>query len=255
MQKLQCSLPRSPAQLRYKQHPKYCVHRRGTSIILLCLHRLISSGSHGLPLFVVTLNHLRRITETTLLQLSHNDRSGLEIKLECTRELDAVCQPLDGFYCVDQVADGCIEARKHKDCQPGQYISQKGTPFSDTVCNDCIGETFSNGTITFCHPHRKCDSQRFVRRPGNASTDAECLQKRSRVGSIVIILVDLIVVVTGCCYIFTRKQTAKEIQLESTPIQTCLLKGREVGKQRHRRDRDSRTADRQTEVHSDTEQN
>ncbi|KAM9829481.1 tumor necrosis factor receptor superfamily member 14-like [Syngnathus typhle] len=154
-----------------------------------------------------------------------NAGSGLEIKLECTRDLDAVCKPLDGFYCVDQVADGCIEARKHKDCQPGQYISQKGTPFSDTVCNDCIGETFSNGTITFCHPHRKCDSQRVVRRPGTATTDAECLQKRFRVGLLGMALVLPIVVIT----VFWRKQTAKEMQpsapesaaSESAPISTC----------------------------------
>ncbi|XP_049608401.1 tumor necrosis factor receptor superfamily member 14-like [Syngnathus scovelli] len=149
-----------------------------------------------------------------------NAGSGLEIKLECTRNFDAVCKPLDGFYCVDQVADGCIEARKHKNCQPGQYISQKGTPFSDTVCNDCVGETFSNGTITFCHPHRKCDSQRFVRRPGNATTDVECWEKRIHMGLMGSTLFLLIVVIGGGCDIFRRKQTAKEMQPVSAPIQT-----------------------------------
>ncbi|XP_061543573.1 tumor necrosis factor receptor superfamily member 14-like isoform X5 [Phycodurus eques] len=55
-----------------------------------------------------------------------NAGSGLGIKRGCTTVSDAVCKPLDGFFCVDPVADGCLEARKHTECRPGQYISLKG---------------------------------------------------------------------------------------------------------------------------------
>ncbi|XP_061543563.1 tumor necrosis factor receptor superfamily member 14-like isoform X4 [Phycodurus eques] len=54
-----------------------------------------------------------------------NAGSGLGIKRGCTTVSDAVCKPLDGFFCVDPVADGCLEARKHTECRPGQYISLK----------------------------------------------------------------------------------------------------------------------------------
>ncbi|XP_057677881.1 tumor necrosis factor receptor superfamily member 14-like isoform X3 [Corythoichthys intestinalis] len=54
-----------------------------------------------------------------------NAGSGLQVKRECTTMSDAVCKPLEGFFCVDPVADSCLRARKHKRCQPGQYISQK----------------------------------------------------------------------------------------------------------------------------------
>ncbi|XP_019747011.1 tumor necrosis factor receptor superfamily member 14-like isoform X2 [Hippocampus comes] len=113
-----------------------------------------------------------------------NAGSGLAIKKACTRESDAVCKPLDGFFCVDQVGDGCLEARNHTDCRPGQYISQQGTPFTDTICKDCIGGTFSNGT--FCQPHTKCESEHLLIKRGTASTDAECGQKKFPVWIIVI---------------------------------------------------------------------
>uniref|UniRef100_A0A7N5ZW55 TNFR-Cys domain-containing protein n=1 Tax=Anabas testudineus TaxID=64144 RepID=A0A7N5ZW55_ANATE len=52
--------------------------------------------------------------------------SGLKIKCSCTTTSDTVCEPLEGFYCVDPSDNGCRAAQKHRSCEPGQYISQKG---------------------------------------------------------------------------------------------------------------------------------
>uniref|UniRef100_A0A7N6B1L2 TNFR-Cys domain-containing protein n=1 Tax=Anabas testudineus TaxID=64144 RepID=A0A7N6B1L2_ANATE len=51
--------------------------------------------------------------------------SGLKIKCSCTTTSDTVCEPLEGFYCVDPSDNGCRAAQKHRSCEPGQYISQK----------------------------------------------------------------------------------------------------------------------------------
>uniref|UniRef100_A0A4W6D468 TNFR-Cys domain-containing protein n=1 Tax=Lates calcarifer TaxID=8187 RepID=A0A4W6D468_LATCA len=79
--------------------------------------------------------------------------SGLKIKTSCTSTSDTVCEPLEGFYCMDVKDKCCMAAQRHKHCEPGQYISKKGTASTDTECSDCTDGTFSNGTFTSCQPH------------------------------------------------------------------------------------------------------
>ncbi|XP_051914270.1 tumor necrosis factor receptor superfamily member 14-like isoform X3 [Hippocampus zosterae] len=151
-----------------------------------------------------------------------NAGSGLTIKKVCTRESDAVCEPLDGFFCVDQVGDGCLEAWKHTDCQPGQYIGQRGTPFTDTICKDCIGGTFSNGTHTFCQPHTKCKSENLLIKRGTASTDAECGRKKIPIWIIVIAIWSFCVLVAVLiCFIRNRK-VQYEIGHDGLMVSTLL---------------------------------
>ncbi|CAK6970917.1 tumor necrosis factor receptor superfamily member 14-like [Scomber scombrus] len=101
--------------------------------------------------------------------------SGLRIKTSCTRTSDAVCEPLDGFYCTDLEIDHCFRAQEHTSCEPGKYIRHKGTAFTDTECTHCSSDTFSDGTSTSCQSHTKCDSPNLqLIKAGTASTDAEC---------------------------------------------------------------------------------
>uniref|UniRef100_A0A8D2ZF35 TNFR-Cys domain-containing protein n=1 Tax=Scophthalmus maximus TaxID=52904 RepID=A0A8D2ZF35_SCOMX len=101
--------------------------------------------------------------------------SGLKINSLCTTTSDTVCEPLEGFYCIDRRGSRCVEALRHKRCQPGQYIIHKGTALTDTECSDCSDGTFSNGTSTSCQPHTQCESQNLqLIKPGTVSTDAEC---------------------------------------------------------------------------------
>ncbi|KAF6723612.1 Tumor necrosis factor receptor superfamily member 14 [Oryzias melastigma] len=79
--------------------------------------------------------------------------SGLKVKLECTLTSDSVCEPQDGFFCLDWSSKSCGAAQKHSSCKGGQYISQRGTASTDTECSDCSTGTFSDGTGTSCQPH------------------------------------------------------------------------------------------------------
>uniref|UniRef100_A0A4W6EXK0 Tumor necrosis factor receptor superfamily member 5 n=1 Tax=Lates calcarifer TaxID=8187 RepID=A0A4W6EXK0_LATCA len=51
--------------------------------------------------------------------------SGLKIKTSCTSTSDTVCEPLEGFYCMDVKDKCCMAAQRHKHCEPGQYIIKK----------------------------------------------------------------------------------------------------------------------------------
>ncbi|XP_042286840.1 tumor necrosis factor receptor superfamily member 14-like [Thunnus maccoyii] len=113
--------------------------------------------------------------------------SGLQIKTSCTSTSNTVCQPLEGFYCMDSTEDGCVKALKHTSCQPGQCIRQKGTALRDTECTDCSDGTFSDGTFTSCQPHTQCESlkPRLIK-PGTDSADAECGKEKLNVTAMVI---------------------------------------------------------------------
>ncbi|XP_044226879.1 tumor necrosis factor receptor superfamily member 14-like [Thunnus albacares] len=141
--------------------------------------------------------------------------SGLQIKTSCTSTSNTVCQPLEGFYCMDSTEDGCMKALKHTSCQPGQYIRQKGTALRDTECTDCSGGTFSDGTFTSCQPHTQCESLKLqLIKPGTDSADAEC-GKQSSKGTIIVICVIvgpvLLIVIAGLvCFIIKKKSEEKE---------------------------------------------
>uniref|UniRef100_A0A8C9Z397 Tumor necrosis factor receptor superfamily member 14-like n=1 Tax=Sander lucioperca TaxID=283035 RepID=A0A8C9Z397_SANLU len=123
--------------------------------------------------------------------------SGLKIKTACTTTSNTVCEPLEGFYCKDSSEKGCMEAQKHRSCQPGRYISQNGTVLKDTECSDCRDGTFSDGTLlTSCQPHTQCQSLNLqLIKPGTASTDAECGEQSS--GAVIVIVVPVICLVVA----------------------------------------------------------
>ncbi|XP_055366253.1 uncharacterized protein LOC114858750 [Betta splendens] len=101
--------------------------------------------------------------------------SGLKTKKSCTSTSDTICEPLEGFYCVESSDNDCNAARQHRRCETGQYISKNGTSSSDTECSDCSDGTFSDGSFTSCRPHTQCDRENLhMVKAGTASTDAEC---------------------------------------------------------------------------------
>jgi len=51
---------------------------------------------------------------------------GVRIKRSCTRSADTVCEPLEGFYSIEQNKGSCTYAVQHSECHPGQYIIQAG---------------------------------------------------------------------------------------------------------------------------------
>ncbi|XP_060914648.1 tumor necrosis factor receptor superfamily member 5-like isoform X2 [Labrus mixtus] len=128
---------------------------------------------------------------------SCDEGSGLKMKTSCTIVSDTVCEPLEGFYCSDSRKDDCVEARKHRRCEPGEYIREHGTSSTDTVCSTCSDGTFSDGTFTSCLNHKQCDSEGLkLLRAGTKTEDAQCGGKVShRTGLIICVVVVVVVVV------------------------------------------------------------
>ncbi|XP_074537096.1 tumor necrosis factor receptor superfamily member 14-like [Halichoeres trimaculatus] len=103
------------------------------------------------------------------------EAAGLKIKRLCMWISDSVCEPLEGFFCTEPSEDGCGAAQRHRSCDPGHYISQRGSSESDSECSPCSEGTFSDGTFTSCQNHTECDpSNQQLLRPGTGSQDAEC---------------------------------------------------------------------------------
>ncbi|KAM6924454.1 uncharacterized protein FYW49_004699 [Xenentodon cancila] len=125
--------------------------------------------------------------------------SGLKVKVRCQPESDTVCEPVEGFFCIDSGSRGCAAAQKHRSCEPGQYIQEQGTASSDTRCSDCSSGTFSNGTLTSCQPHTRCESNNLVLiKAGTSSTDAECGEQESRTAVVAAATTVAFLLLIGC---------------------------------------------------------
>uniref|UniRef100_A0A4W5JTK5 TNFR-Cys domain-containing protein n=1 Tax=Hucho hucho TaxID=62062 RepID=A0A4W5JTK5_9TELE len=113
---------------------------------------------------------------------------GLKVKQPCRPSSDTVCGTLEGFYCLDPTKDGCRAAQKHSSCKPGQYISHTGTASTDTVCADCTGDTYSNGSFTACQPHTECKSLGLQElRTGTNLSNSVCGPQSSQIETGIII--------------------------------------------------------------------
>ncbi|XP_073688531.1 tumor necrosis factor receptor superfamily member 14-like [Garra rufa] len=125
--------------------------------------------------------------------------AGLRIQKSCTRLSNTVCEPLKGFFCMVRVKGSCKLAVKHTQCKPGEYIQQKGTASTDTVCDECTNGTYSDGTFTACQPHTICQSMGKQIEAGTTSSDAKCEHNPNGlvVGIISGVVVVVVIVVIG----------------------------------------------------------
>ncbi|XP_056319684.1 tumor necrosis factor receptor superfamily member 14-like [Danio aesculapii] len=145
--------------------------------------------------------------------------NGLRVKKTCTPSSDTVCEPLAGFYCIQQNKHGCSFAVEHSKCQPGQYIQQPGTAFTNTECGNCTEGSYSNGSFTTCRPHTKCEKEgRKEKRPGTVSSDVECEDSAPVaviVGTAVVVCV-LLTAGIATYFILQHKnpQNPKQVKLE-----------------------------------------
>ncbi|XP_048065300.1 tumor necrosis factor receptor superfamily member 14-like [Megalobrama amblycephala] len=128
---------------------------------------------------------------------------GLRVNKECSRSSDTVCGPLERFYCIEKNKGSCTFAVKHSECSPGQYIKQAGTGSTDTVCAECTGDTYSNGSFSSCLPHTKCDALGLPEtNPGTPSSDSECGNPPAYLATIaisVIVPLIIIIIIVGLC--------------------------------------------------------
>ncbi|XP_063064077.1 tumor necrosis factor receptor superfamily member 14-like [Engraulis encrasicolus] len=130
--------------------------------------------------------------------------AGLSLKRECSSTSDTLCEPLEGHYCTDPIADGCRGAVEHSKCNPGQYIQQQGTASTDTVCANCSKGEFSDGTyLHSCKPHTLCESLDLeVVTEGTPSHDTVCGEKSGNGLLIfgIVAAVIIFIVAFGCVY-------------------------------------------------------
>ncbi|KAM9350927.1 tumor necrosis factor receptor superfamily member 14-like [Symphorus nematophorus] len=132
--------------------------------------------------------------------------SGLKLTKSCTTKSDAICEAMEGFFCIDATEDGCAAAQKHKRCQPGQYISQRGTSSRDTECSDCRDGTFSNGTLSSCQPHTQCESLNLqLIKAGTVSADAECGEQSLNTGILIGIVLTVLFLLIGAAILLIWK--------------------------------------------------
>ncbi|XP_046895983.1 tumor necrosis factor receptor superfamily member 14-like isoform X1 [Hypomesus transpacificus] len=136
--------------------------------------------------------------------------SGLKVKQSCTPTSNAVCEPLEGYFCAQLYNQGCKAAKEHSRCKPGQYISQQATSSKDTECSDCTGDTFSDGSLTSCQPHTKCESLDKVQViPGDHSSDSTCETTKSGVGVLIGIMMGIAMIASfliGCNAVCRKTQ-------------------------------------------------
>ncbi|KAM4563735.1 tumor necrosis factor receptor superfamily member 14-like [Odontesthes bonariensis] len=136
--------------------------------------------------------------------------SGLKVKQSCAPTSDTVCGTMEGFFCVDPTKSGCAEAQKHKSCDPGQYISSRGTASTDSECSACSSGTFSDGTLTSCQPHTQCESENLqLIKAGTSSSDAECGENSSRVTEIAVgvsAVLLLFLISLGLCVLYRNEK-------------------------------------------------
>uniref|UniRef100_A0A3Q0T609 TNFR-Cys domain-containing protein n=1 Tax=Amphilophus citrinellus TaxID=61819 RepID=A0A3Q0T609_AMPCI len=126
MQNSKCSVgrPTQPdlPQSRVKTH---CTEYRSTSC-LPCVDGTYTDRPNG----------LEQCTPCT--SCDSGMYSGLKVKRSCTVVSDTVCEPLQGFYCIYSVGDGCETAQRHSSCGPGQYISKHGRFVFINDTKDCL---------------------------------------------------------------------------------------------------------------------
>ncbi|KAM4563003.1 tumor necrosis factor receptor superfamily member 5-like [Odontesthes bonariensis] len=147
--------------------------------------------------------------------------SGLKVKQSCAPTSDTVCGTMEGFFCVDPTKSGCAEAQKHKSCDPGQYISSRGTASTDSECSACSSGTFSDGTLTSCQPHTQCESENLqLIKAGTSSADAECGENTSNETAVAVgVSVDFLVLLllTGLGVLYHKKKMCFNRDKQASP--------------------------------------
>ncbi|XP_018587973.1 tumor necrosis factor receptor superfamily member 14-like isoform X2 [Scleropages formosus] len=106
---------------------------------------------------------------------------GLKTVKECLTTSNTVCGVLEGNYCTDFSEGECKKAEKHTTCKPGQFIRHPGTDSTDTVCEDCPENSYSNGSSSSCTSHTDCESKGLLTmKPGDSVSDSECGEKKRK---------------------------------------------------------------------------
>ncbi|KAM9783279.1 uncharacterized protein ACB057_015591 [Neosynchiropus ocellatus] len=95
---------------------------------------------------------------------------NMEVQEECSPVKNRVCRCKDGFY---MMMDFCLT---HSKCGPGHGVLKRGTPHSNTECEECAEGFFSSSTSATeaCVKHSVCASHETALLAGSSHTDRLC---------------------------------------------------------------------------------
>nr|XP_028597553.1 tumor necrosis factor receptor superfamily member 8 [Podarcis muralis] len=109
------------------------------------------------------------------------DRHLVE-KRPCTNHTNRECQCQPGWYCKEPSTGTCITCVPLTTCKPGSGVKTKGTPDTDTICEECPAGTFSDedSSTQTCKPDTDCAKLNKVPQGQGATTqDESCLDHSS----------------------------------------------------------------------------
>uniref|UniRef100_A0A671WLD9 Tumor necrosis factor receptor superfamily member 5-like n=1 Tax=Sparus aurata TaxID=8175 RepID=A0A671WLD9_SPAAU len=117
--------------------------------------------------YTATINHLKTCQACKLCSPSNYQKY---VK-ECKKDEDAVCECVDGYYCLYPDCEHCQQARQ---CPEGEGVKVRAAGMNNTICAPCEGGTYSNVTDSFsvCKQHTRSDC--VSKTPGTSTTDAIC---------------------------------------------------------------------------------
>ncbi|XP_053257917.1 tumor necrosis factor receptor superfamily member 8 [Podarcis raffonei] len=103
-------------------------------------------------------------------------------KRPCTNHTNRECQCQPGWYCKEPSTGTCITCVPLTTCKPGSGVKTKGTPDTDTICEECPSGTFSDehSSTQICKPRTDCAKLNKVPLGKGATTqDERCLDNSS----------------------------------------------------------------------------
>ncbi|XP_046895984.1 tumor necrosis factor receptor superfamily member 14-like isoform X2 [Hypomesus transpacificus] len=128
--------------------------------------------------------------------------SGNSVHKHCTEFTSTSCIPCTGSTFIDR-PNGLTSCFPCRNCD-------QATSSKDTECSDCTGDTFSDGSLTSCQPHTKCESLDKVQViPGDHSSDSTCETTKSGVGVLIGIMMGIAMIASfliGCNAVCRKTQ-------------------------------------------------
>ncbi|XP_026102128.1 tumor necrosis factor receptor superfamily member 5-like isoform X2 [Carassius auratus] len=140
---------------------------------------------------------------------------GNRVYWHCTDDTSTTCVPCPSSTFTDEPNNltGCFPCT----------VCDASTGSTDTVCADCTGDTYSNGSFSSCLAHTKCEALGLTEtNPGTNSSDTKCGNPSTAVAiTAPSVIVTLIIILVILFFIF--KHIWKKKQSKSTGIQETGL--------------------------------